>query len=79
MPLRGAGAAGLRVGRTEDCDGWREAPIPKEGLAVDLGIGIVGVGVTGRSFNPGPAANGAVPAHDGIEDTGVVLGQRRGG
>lgn len=63
-----------RVGHTQDCDGWREAPVPEEGLAVDLGIGIVGVGVTGRSFNSGPAPNGAIPAHDGIEDTGVVLG-----
>lgn len=67
----------VRVGRTQDCDGGCEAPVPEEGLAVDLGIGIVGVGVTGRSFNACPAPNGAIPAHDGIEDTGVVLGRGR--
>lgn len=59
---------------TQDCDGWCEAPISEKGLTVDLGIGIVGVGVAGCSFNPGPAPNRAVPAHNGIEDTGVVLG-----
>lgn len=69
----------VQVGHTQDGDGWCEAPIPEKGLTVDLGIGIVGVGVTGRSFNPGPAPNGAVPAHNGIEDTGVVLQHRGGG
>lgn len=69
----------MQVGHTQDCDGWREAPVPEEGLTVNLGIGIVGVGVTGCSFNPGPAPDGAVPAHDGIKDTGVVLGRRKGG
>lgn len=64
----------VRVGCTQDCNGWCEAPVPEESLAVNLGIGIVGVGVTGCSFNPGPAPNGAVPAHDSIEDTGMVLG-----
>lgn len=58
---------------TQDCDGWCEAPIPEKGLTVDLGIGIVRVGVTRRSFDPGPAPNCAVPAHNGIEDTGVIL------
>lgn len=60
--------------RTQDCDGGSEAPVPEQGLAVDLGIGIVGVGVAGRSLNPRPAPDRAVPAHNGIEDTGVVLG-----
>lgn len=57
----------------QDCDGWCEAPIPEKGLTVDLGIGIIGVGVARRSFDPGPAPNCAVPAHNGIEDTGVVM------
>lgn len=73
-PTAGGQGGWVRVGHTQDCDGWCEAPVPEKGLAVNLGIGIVGVGVTGCSFNPGPAPNGAVPAHDGIEDTGVVLG-----
>lgn len=76
--MQGQGS-GVQVGPTQDCDGGCEAPVPEKGLTVNLGIRIVGVRVTGRSFNPGPAPDGAVPAHDGVEDTGVVLGQRRGG
>lgn len=62
---------------TQDGDGGGEFSVSKEGLAVDLGVGVIWVRVTRGSLHPGPLADGAVPANDAVQNTAVVLQEQR--
>lgn len=53
---------------------WRcEFSISEEGLAVNLCIWVIGVGVTRGSFYSRPLSDGAVPSHNAVQNTAVVL------
>lgn len=58
---------------TEDSDGGCELSFSEEGLAVNLCEGIIGVRVTWGSFYSCPLSNSAVPSHDAVQHTAVIL------
>lgn len=62
---------------TENGNGGGELSVSEQGLAVDLCVRVVRVGVTRGSFHPRPLANGAVPSYDAVQNTAVVLQEQR--
>lgn len=67
---------GLRT-LAENGNGGCEFALSEEGLAVNLGVGIVGVWVTRGAFYSCPLADGAVPSHYAVQNTAVVLEEQR--
>lgn len=58
---------------TEDGDRGCEFSVSEEGLAVDFCVRVVGVRVTRGSLHSGPLSDGAVPTHDAVQNTGMIL------
>lgn len=58
---------------TEDGDWGCEFSIDEEGLAVDLCVRVVGVWVTWGSLDSRPLSDGAVPSHNAVQNTGMIL------
>lgn len=61
---------------TQDGDGGGELSVPEERLAVDLCVRVVGVGVARGSLHSRPLSDGAVPSHDAVQNTGMILGKQ---
>lgn len=62
---------------TEDGDGGGELSVPEERLAVDLCVRVVGVRVARGSLHSRPLSDGAVPSHNAVQNTGVILGKKK--
>lgn len=58
---------------TEDGDRGGELSVPEERLAVDLCIRVVGVRVARGSLHSRPLSDGAVPSHNAVQNTGMIL------
>lgn len=58
---------------TEDGDWGCEFSIYEESLAVDLCVRVIGVRVTRGSLDSRPLSDGAVPSHDAVQNTGMIL------
>ncbi len=58
--------------------GWVESPLVIKGVSdINFGKRFVGVGIVGRAFNSRPLSDQSLPAHDAVQDAGVVLNERK--
>lgn len=76
MHLRKASFTSGRSTLTKNSNGGCEFSVSEEGLAVNLCKRIIGVWVTRRSFYSCPLANGAVPSHNAVQNTAVILQEK---
>lgn len=58
---------------TQNCNRGCQFSISEERLAVNFGIWVIRIRVTGGPFHSGPFADGAVPAHNTVQHTAVIL------